>query len=202
MFDIDNRAGQETGYVFEPIIAYAIGGVPYSATRSPVKRGGTGTQGRQVDCILEKKAYEIKIRVTIAASGQGRWSEELEFPRDCQASGYTPVLVVLDPTSNTKLKELKKAFITARGESYIGSAAWDHLAKVAGSTMARFLEVYVHTPIESLIEEAPGSLPDLTLRMDNNQIIMEVGEEYLIIERSKSKEVSSETDRLPEDIDE
>lgn len=46
MFDIDNRAGQETGYVFEPIIAYAIGGVPYSAKKSPVKRGGQDAQGR------------------------------------------------------------------------------------------------------------------------------------------------------------
>ena len=31
LFDIDNRAGQETGYLFEPIIAHLIGGVPVSA---------------------------------------------------------------------------------------------------------------------------------------------------------------------------
>lgn len=37
-FDIDNRAGQETGYLFEPIIAYAIGGTPVPASKSPVKR--------------------------------------------------------------------------------------------------------------------------------------------------------------------
>src|SRR5215211_1087448 len=133
MFDIDNRAGQETGYVFEPIIAYAIGGIPYSAKRSPVKRGGVGPLGRQVDCIIGDRAYEIKIRVTIAASGQGRWSEELDFPKDCQASGFTPVLVVLDPTANLKLDELNQAFIAAGGESYVGQAAWDHLASVAGS---------------------------------------------------------------------
>ena len=29
------------------------------------------------------KAYEFKLRVTIAASGQGRWKEELDFPSDC-----------------------------------------------------------------------------------------------------------------------
>lgn len=202
MFDIDNRAGQETGYVFEPIIAYAIGGVPYSASRSPIKRGGTGPQGRQVDCILDNKAYEIKIRVTIAASGQGRWGEELEFPKDCQASGYIPVLVVLDPTANIKLDELSKAFANAGGESFIGQAAWEHLAKVAGPTMARFLDIYVHGPIQSLIEEAPDQLPDLTLKMANNQIIMEVGEEYLVIERNKSEETSSDTEQLPEDVDE
>ena len=34
--------------------------------------------------------------MTIAASGQGRWKEELDFPADCKASGYVPVLVVLD----------------------------------------------------------------------------------------------------------
>ena len=109
IFDIDNRSGQETGYLFEPIIAGAIGGIPVSASRSPVKRRGNGT-GRQVDCIraVGKEAYEIKLRVTTAASGQGRWPEELDFPTDCQASGYRPVLVVLDPTPNSKLAELQE----------------------------------------------------------------------------------------------
>jgi hypothetical protein len=202
MFDIDNRAGQETGYVFEPIIAYAIGGIPYSAKRSPVKRGGVGPQGRQVDCIIDNKAYEIKIRVTIAASGQGRWREELEFPKDCRASGFTPVLVVLDPTTNVKLEELNQAFITAEGESYIGQAAWDHLAAVAGPTMARFLEIYVHSPLQELLKVAPQKLPDLTLRMSNDRIIMKIGEEYLTIQRNTIQEAIAEENELPEDIDE
>src|SRR5262245_33694137 len=202
MFDIDNRAGQETGYVFEPIIAYAIGGIPYSAKRSPVKRGGVGPLGRQVDCIIGNRAYEIKIRVTIAASGQGRWGEELDFPKDCQASGFMPVLVVLDPTANVKLDELNQAFIAAGGESYIGQAAWDHLTSVAGSTMARFLEIYVHSPLQELLKEAAQELPDLTLRMSNDRIIMEIGEEYLTIQRSTTEEVTAENDKLPEDVDE
>jgi hypothetical protein len=84
IFDIDNRAGQETGYLFEPIIAHAIGGVPFSSKRSPIRRRDDNRKGRQVDCIRERHAYEIKIRVTIAASGQGRWREELEFPIDCR----------------------------------------------------------------------------------------------------------------------
>lgn len=201
MFDIDNRAGQETGYVFEPIIAYAIGGIPYSAKRSPIKRGGVGPLGRQVDCIVDNRAYEIKIRVTIAASGQGRWGEELEFPNDCQASGFVPVLVVLDPTANVKLEELRRAFVAAGGESHIGQAAWEHLAAVAGSTMARFLEIYVHTPLQALLKEAPQVLPDLTLRMRNNRIIMEIGPEYLTIQRNSSEEISTSEDMLPEDID-
>ena len=79
MFDIDNSAAQETGYLFEPIIAAAIGGAPASARRSPVLRQGTG-RGQQVDCLKGDKAFEIKLRVTIAASGQGRWQEELDWP--------------------------------------------------------------------------------------------------------------------------
>ena len=49
MFDIDNRAGQETGYLFEPIIASAIGGVSVGARNSPVRRHNRSSQGRQVD---------------------------------------------------------------------------------------------------------------------------------------------------------
>lgn len=202
MFDIDNRAAQETGYVFEPIIAYAIGGVPYSAKKSPVKRGGQGDQGRQVDCVVNNKAYEIKIRVTIAASGQGRWSEELEFPKDCQASGFQPVLVVLDPTPNSKLDELSHAFINAGGEFYIGEQAWRHLTETAGSTMARFLELYVHQPLRSLVLAVPDQLPELRLRFDSDKIVMEVGTEYLAIQRTITENLVAEPEELPEDVDE
>lgn len=202
MFDIDNRAGQETGYVFEPIIAYAIGGVPYSAKKSPVKRGGQGSQGRQVDCLVDNRAYEIKIRVTIAASGQGRWGEELEFPKDCQASGFKPILVVLDPTPNAKLDELRRAFLLADGETYIGEQAWKHLSNAAGPTMATFLERYVHYPLQKLVSEAPEQLPELRLRIEKDKMIMEVGMEYLIIQRSSSEKFTSEQEELPEDVDE
>lgn len=201
IFDIDNRAGQETGYVFEPIIAYAIGGVPYGAKKSPVRRGGTGPLGRQVDCIREEKAYEIKIRVTIAASGQGRWREELAFPMDCKASNYTPVLVVLDPTPNPKLEELSNAFAAASGEVYIGQAAWNHLASVAGSTMARFLQVYVHEPIRSLLAETPADLPRMELRMAEGQLIA-IGEEELRVRRDRSMVLESDISELPDDVDE
>jgi len=62
IFDVDNRAAQETGYVFEPIIASAIGGVPVSSTRSPVRRQADESKERQVDCVRpDGKAYEIKI---------------------------------------------------------------------------------------------------------------------------------------------
>jgi hypothetical protein len=175
IFDIDNRAGQETGYLFEPIIAHAIGGVPASARHSPVWRRKDGGKGRQVDCIRERHAYEIKIRVTIAASGQGRWREELDFPEDCKASGYKPVLVVLDPTPNPKLDELVRTFLDADGEVYIGEDAWGHLENVAGPTMARFLEKYVRRPIEDVLQHTPTELPPMTFSIDDTCFMVSAG---------------------------
>jgi hypothetical protein len=46
--DVDNRAGQETGYLFEPLIAAAVGGVAFSASKSSV-RSHRDAKGRQVD---------------------------------------------------------------------------------------------------------------------------------------------------------
>lgn len=177
LFDIDNRAGQETGYLFEPIIAHAIGGVPFSASKSPVRRHSDSMKGRQVDCIRQKQAYEIKIRVTQAASGQGRWREELDFPIDCQKSGYIPVLLVLDSTPNEKLDELVSAFEAAGGKSYIGNSAWQHLEEAAGTTMSLFIEKYVRMPISQILEAAPVNLPEIKLKMDNDKFSVIVGEE-------------------------
>ena len=176
MFDIDNRAGQETGYLFEPIIASAIGGVSVGARNSPVKRRRDRRKGRQVDCIKERQAYEIKLRVTIAASGQGRWQEELDFPQDAVQSEFTPVLIVLDPTPNEKLTELAAAFTEAGGRAYIGNHAWDHLDNAAGETMANFLRNYVRVPLEDLLESAPADLPDLKLSMDADRVIFRIGD--------------------------
>lgn len=182
-FDIDNRAGQETGYLFEPIIAHAIGGNPVPASKSPVKRHRDPRKGRQIDCLLAKKAYELKIRVTIAASGQGRWREELDYPVDCRASGYTPVLVVLDSTPNPKLEELGQAFLDAKGEVYKGTDAWDHLDSLAGKTMSRFLDKYVRGPIGQLIHEAPEVLPKMTASMSGGNVVIRIGNEALRIAR-------------------
>lgn len=143
LFDLDNRAGQETGYLFEPILASALGGVSFQARKSPVRRAEDSAKARQVDCIVGQDAYEFKIRVTIAASGQGRWGEELAFPADCAASGFRPVLIVLDPTPNPRLQDLSRAFKTVGGLVYIGDDAWGHLEERAGATMAVFLENYV-----------------------------------------------------------
>lgn len=182
-FDIDNRAGQETGYLFEPVIAYAIGGTPVPASKSPVKRHRDPRKGRQIDCLLGKKAYELKIRVTIAASGQGRWREELDYPVDCRTSGYTPVLLVLDGTPNPKLEELERAFLDAKGEAYKGTDAWVHLDSLAGETMSRFLDKYIRGPVGQLIQEASGALPEMTASMSDDAIVINIGGETLHIAR-------------------
>ncbi len=207
MFDIDNRAGQETGYLFEPIIANAIGGVPYSAKKSPVRRQRDPKKGRQVDCVVDRLAYEIKMRVTIAASGQGRWGEELEFPVDARASGYKPVLVVFDPTENEKLTQLAAAFRAQKGAVYIGAAAWDHLDAAAGSTMAKFLEGYVRTPSQALLREVPdetGTLPLLTVEMGESTLRIRLADEEYSIPRDTEGAVDdqSEKDDIPDDVDE
>lgn len=199
-FDIDNRAGQETGYLFEPIIAYAIGGTPAPAKKSPVRRHDDKEKGRQVDCIRDKRAYEFKIRVTIAASGQGRWQEELDFPVDCRESGFTSVLVCMDSTANPKLDALIKAFQAQKGEVFIGDDAWAHLEGVAGKTMAIYLEKYVRTPIQSLLKEAPDVLPDLTAKWSKASIDIGVAGETLKIERHPAP-AEDNGDPMPEDAD-
>lgn len=204
LYDIDNRAAQETGYLFEPIIAHSIGGIPVGATKSPVRRHNDTKKGRQVDCIRGKRAYEIKIRVTIAASGQGRWQEELDYPKDCRASGYIPVLVVFDPTDNPKLKALKKAFEAEKGEVYIGVAAWRHLDEAAGDTMAKFIEEYVRQPMEAILAEvAAGELPEIRLSMNAKRLQVWVAKEQMVVYRgTPSADLEADEDPLPDDVDE
>jgi len=198
-FDIDNRAGQETGYLFEPVIANAIGGIPVPAKKSPVKRHGDASKGRQIDCLLDKRAYELKIRVTIAASGQGRWREELDYPVDCSTSGYTPVLVVLDGTANAKLTELETAFLAQGGEVYTGAGAWAHLEALAGQTMSSFLDNYVRGPIDQLISDAPVSPPDFLAVMTHDAITLTVGGETLSIVRLAAETDGDLRDETPDD---
>jgi hypothetical protein len=165
-----------------------------------VKRVSDNRKGRQVDCIREKLAYELKLRVTIAASGQGRWREELDFPADCKASGFTPVLVVLDSTPNEKLAQLESAFKAQGGEVYIGEAAWTHLEDVAGETMAKFLERYVREPIQQLLRNVPPELPRLVAEMVGQNIELSVGNEKLTILRTPKADAASDEDEMPDDV--
>jgi ApaLI-like restriction endonuclease len=166
-YDIDNRAAQETGYLFEPILASVLGGIPYGAQNSPIRRRNNPKRGRQVDCIVDKTAYEFKLRVTIAASGQGRFAEELDFAEDCKESNFNPVLLVLDPTPSSRLQELSREYTRVGGEAYIGDEAWLHLEEQAGETMTRFVEKYVRQPIaevstvaDDLLNLSISNVPD------------------------------------------
>jgi len=165
LYDIDNRSAQTTGYLFEPILTEAIGGASYSASKSPIER--TNRKGsRQVDCIVGDTAYEFKMRVTIAASGQGRFGEELQFAEDAHNSDYTPVLLVLDPTPSKKLERLSNEFREYGGRAYIGDGAWNHLEKKAGETMSEFLEKYVREPL-SKVDENEGQFESLAVDYGN-----------------------------------
>ena len=198
-YDIDNRAGQETGYLFEPILAHAVGGTPASASKSPVRRKSNANKGRQVDCLLDEKAYEMKIRVTIAASGQGRWAEELEFPEDCKSSGYMPVLVCMDGTPNEKLESLANAFKACGGEVYIGDEAWKHLDELAGDTMSHFINGYVRAPIQDLLARRVERMPDLVARESKDSIELTVGSDTLRISRDTTESYFAEdADSLPD----
>jgi hypothetical protein len=200
LYDLDNRAAQETGYLFEPILASAIGGTSVSAKRSPVKRQSDRRKGRQVDCVKQKLAYEFKLRVTIAASGQGRWGEELQFPVDCVDSGFTPVLVVLDPTPNPKLSDLVKAFHDVGGQTFVGDSAWRHLESEAGPVMSIFLERYVRQPLLALLNDTPDPLPPMTVRMTGDgSVESEVGSETLRVERSLDL-VETDPEDMPDDV--
>ena len=175
-YDIDNRAAQETGYLFEPILANALGGTPFGSRNSPVRRRTDPRKGRQVDCVVGVDAYEFKLRVTIAASGQGRFSEEMDFAQDCLASGLRPILLVLDPTPSARLVDLSAAFRAVEGEAYIGNSAWEHIEERSGPTMATFVEKYVRRPIAAL-DEHMLELLDLRISAgaDRRQFQVELG---------------------------
>ncbi len=198
-YDIDNRAAQETGYLFEPVLANALGGARVGARGSPVKRSGDRTKGRQIDCLVNLDAYEFKLRVTIAASGQGRFAEELDFARDCRDSGFNPILLVLDPTPSARLDDLKAEFEKYGGAAYIGDAAWTHLEEEAGPTMATFLERYVRRAIAA-VDRYSGELLDLEIRAcpDRSEFRVSIGTECWNLRR-KEMEALANTDRNDEE---
>ncbi len=179
LYDIDNRSAQTTGYLFEPILTEAIGGASYSSSKSPIER--TSRKGsRQVDCIVGDTAYEFKMRVTIAASGQGRFREELQFAEDAYNSDYTPVLLVLDPTPSKKLTKLSNEFKQYGGDAFTGEEAWDHLEQKAGDTLSEFLEKYVRGPISD-IDENKQHFESLAIDYgdEDGSIIVSIGDKEI-----------------------
>jgi hypothetical protein len=172
------------------MLTESLGGRSVSSKASPVKRADDPTKGRQVDCIVEldgeKLAYEFKDRITIAASGQGRFAEELAFPRDCAASGFVPVLLVVDPTPNPKLTAITKAFLENGGRVFLGDEVWSHLSELSGVEIATFVKQYIKDPVAS-IAVRERELLDLGLRYwtgkDGDTIEVTVGAHSWIIPR-------------------
>jgi hypothetical protein len=178
IYDIDNRSAQETGYLFEPVLASCLGGEAIGARNSPIKRldpaGNPTVNGRQVDCLvpIDKTVYEFKLRVTIAASGQGRFGEELSFPFESQAAGYRPILLVLDPTPSSRLTELSAAFIQCGGTVYQGEEAWLHMEQQAGLVISRFIEKYIKPAIQDIEAVNITDIQSLTLSWTENGIVI------------------------------
>ncbi len=190
-FDIDNRSGQETGYVFEPILASCLGGVSVSHTSSPVKRindsGRRTNEGRQVDCYIEeaKEVYELKMRVTIAASGQGRFKEEMSFPHEAKASGLTPILVVFDETESALLTKLKAQFKKYGGKCFIGQAAWNMLYQKAGKEMSLFIQKYIYPPVEAMGRFIDSNPQTIQIENQGHEIIISDNKNKYIINRKQ-----------------
>jgi len=208
-YDLDNRSAQETGYLFEPILAAAIGGEPQGARTKVVKRSDDPSKGRQVDCwkaVPGRKplAYEFKLRVTLAASGQGRLGEEHQFAVDCKNSGAVPVLVILDPTPNPTMAGLKAVYEANGGYAFIGDEAWTHLEDEAGAVMARFIEKYVRSPVNAISrfeERGEGDptqkrlqLLDLGARACAGEIKITLGHHARTIRRREDLSLSDDCD--------
>jgi len=190
IYDIDNRSAQETGYLFEPVLASCLGGQPMGARNSPIKRlnseGKITSNGRQVDCLVpaDKTVYEFKLRVTIAASGQGRFGEELSFPVESQAAGYRPILLVLDPTPSARLIELSQRFLMCGGEVHQGEAVWLHMEQQAGSVISVFIEKYIKPAIQDIESVNITDIQSLTLSWNDDQVVISNSENRYSIDRS------------------
>jgi hypothetical protein len=167
--------------------------VAYSHSKSPIKRVSDPTKGRQVDCLEGKTAYEFKMRVTIAASGQGRFQEELDFAKDCQSSGYVPVLLVLDPTPSTRLEDLSAEYAKYGGSAQVGPEAWKHIEERAGDVMGRFVERYVRVPLEA-VDRSAGDLQPLSITNDGDTIRVRLGKRRFTIARAGPEEQIEEVD--------
>lgn len=188
IYDIDNRSAQETGYLFEPILASCLGGESVSHRNSPVKRiddnGNPTTEGRQVDCYIEeaKEVYELKLRVTIAASGQGRFREEMSFPYEARRAGLTPILVVFDPTPSNLLNKLKEKYFAEGGKAVIGNDAWDELTRRAGEEMGKYILKYIKPPIMQM--ESMNITVPTDIRLSATETFLNIhdgnGNEYAI----------------------
>lgn len=208
LMDVDNRSGQETGYLYDAVVARALGGKAYGSRNSPIRRARS-SGGRQVDCVVEDPpnnyAYEVKIRITDAASRQGRLNEELTFPEDCAHSQHVPRLLVFDPTPCATLDEVIAAFEHSGGEAYLGRAAYDHIGETAGPARAEFLRRYVAEPLKAYEDAIPDddsgrTLADLRLSAAPDEVRVQVGDlPPYVIDRRADPDTVLEEDDYPRD---
>lgn len=217
MMDIDNRSGQETGYLYDAIVARALGGTAYGSSGSPISRvpvepGGRSPGKRQVDCVVDNPvgkpwAYEVKIRITDAASRQGRLGEELVFPRDCTYSDHVPRLLVFDPTPCPTLDQMTAAFeAEPGGEVFLGADAYTHIGETAGPAQAEFLRRYVAEPLKKYEDTIPDfgagrELADLRLLAGRDTITLaSPGFDPYVIKRDVDpRTVINEADVVPQE---
>ena len=142
-------------------------------------------EGRQIDCYIEdtKEVYELKMRVTIAASGQGRFKEEMSFPREAKMSGMTPILVVFDETESALLTKLQAQFKKYGGKCFVGQAAWNMLYKKAGKEMSLFIRKYIYPPVQAMGKYIDSNPKSIKIDNSNDSIVISDGRNKYIIGR-------------------
>jgi hypothetical protein len=97
--------------------------------------------------------------------------------------------------------ELVSEFARRGGQSYLGHSAWEHLESLAGPSMTRFLEKYVRSPMDDILNETSPDLPDLCARLVGDEVKLSLGNEEIVITRRLDPTFEvSDGDAIPEDI--
>ena len=125
----------------------------------------------------------MKMRVTIAASGQGRFKEEMSFPHEAKASGLTPILVVFDETESALLTKLKAQFKRYGGKCYIGQAAWDMLYDKAGKEMSLFIRKYIYPPVRAMGNFIDSNPKSIRIENQGSEIVISDNKNKYTIQR-------------------
>ena len=68
--------------------------------------------------------------------------------------------------------------------------------------MTRFLENYVHCPVQALLEQVPPAeeLPEMTLRMERGRFTATLLGETLSVTRTPRSPSDADTDPMPDDV--
>lgn len=173
LYDQDNRSGQEAAFLFMKVITLILGGKRHTGRTSPIRHYSSDMSRRSVDCIVEKDAYDFRARMTEAPSRRARFGDEVAFPRDCNISGYRPILLAFHQLPGERSEELVEAYLRNGGEAHIGPDAWAHLCEKAGPVMTSFIEDYLMARLESF-SNAGDNDPDITIRIRKGRVSFEL----------------------------